>query len=569
MIAANTYNRQLANYCQAVESGDVVASAAVRAAVCRFRRDIERQDTDEFPYTFNAKAAEAACGFFPAALRHSVGGQFAGTPFVLSPWQVFIVANLFGWQKLDRTRRFRRAHISVGRKNGKSTLCAGLGLYLLYGDGESVAQVYIGATKIDQAKIIYDEAERMLKQSPHLLKRSTVHKNNIMTEGSYLRPLGSDRSFDGLNPHGVFFDELHAFRELHRKFYDTMITGGAARTQPLQVTITTAGDQTSLIWQEETDYCRQVVHGDHADEKLFVFLAEMDADDDVFDERLWEKGNPNLGVSVSLEYLRDQAQQAKAKKTALNRFIRYHCNRGVSSVSSVIDREKWDASAGELSDWSTAEVVAGGIDVGGRADVGAYAFCAKFPIGVQTVGEGDDQREVTLYRYEIKSHAYLDTKSERDTSLQPWATWLHEGKLLSSEWLLQELRDDFLEEAKALGAETFAFDPWNMKLLAEQLEEQGMSPVEMPQRAAQYGEPIEQFLEALADGRIRHNGTDDVLRWCALNLCVKAGYNGGWMPDRQNSRDKIDAIVAVLMAFRMCYFAQPAAVWNPNDGVFL
>jgi len=233
----------------------------------------------------------------------------------------------------------------------------------------------------------------------------------------------------------------------------------------------------------------------------------------------------------------------------------------------VIDRDKWDACAGELSDWSTAEVVCGGIDIGGGFDLGSSAFCARWPAGVKTVAEDGEEREVNIYRYEIQSRAYVDAKSERDISVQPWATWLHEGHLTKSEWLLQELRDDFHEHAKTIGARTFAFDPWNCKLLAEQLEAEGMEPVEMPQRAAQYGEPIEQFLEALADGRIRHSGRDPVLRWCALNLSVKAGYGGGWMPDRKTSRDKIDAIVAVLMAFRMAYFAQQEVYWSPDEGV--
>ncbi len=556
LIASSTHVRQLADYCKAVESGDVIASRAVKAAVARFRRDIERQDTEEFPYRFDTKRAEASCGFFPVALRHSIG-KWAGEPFCLAPWQVFIIANLFGWKRPDGTRRFRRAHVSVGRKNGKSTLAAGMALSLLYADGEAVAQVFVGATKFDQAKIIFDEAERMLRQSPHLLKRSEIRRNppNILSEGSYLRPLGSDKAFDGLNPHAVFFDELHEWKEHHRKFYDTMTTGGASRSQPLQVTITTSGDQTSLIWREETEYCREVVSGDHVDEAMFVFLAELDPEDDPFDESLWEKSNPNIGISVSREYLQEQALQATRKKTARNKFIRYHGNREVTSISSVIDREKWDACAGELSDWKTAEVVTGGIDVGGRSDLGATAFCARWKVGQKTVEVDGEQREVTLYRYEITSRSYIDTKSERDTTQQPWAQWLHDGKLTQSDWLLQELGDDFHDYAKDVGASAFAFDPWNMTLLSEQLEEKGMAATEMPQRAAQYGEPIEQFLEALADGRIKHSGDDDVLRWCALNLAVKPGYGGGWMPDRKTSRDKIDAIVAVLMAFRMAYFA--------------
>lgn len=567
MIASATHLRTFESYLSAIESRDIVACKMVIAAVARHRRDIERQDTEEFPYVFDEHDAEMACSFYPAALRHSVG-KWAGEAFTLSPWQVFCVASVHGWKRTDGTRRYRKAHISVARKNGKSTFAAGEALALLYADAEPIAQVFVGATKFDQAKIVFDEAERMLKQSPALFKRSTVHKNNILCDGSYLRPLGSDKAFDGLNPHGVIFDELHEWKEHHRKFYDTMTTGGASRRQPLQITITTAGDQTSLIWQEETKYCRDVVYGDYEDNEQFVFVAELDADDDPLDDSVWEKANPNLGTSVSLDYLQSQAKKAGRLKTALNKFLRYHCNREVSSISSVIDRDRWDKSQGELSDWSTAEFVGGGIDVGGGQDLGSTAFCAKWPVGVQKVTENGEEREVAIYRYEITSRAYIDAKSERDIAQQPWATWLHEGQLQRSEWLMQEMRDDFLEHAGTVECQSFAFDPWNMTLMAEQLEEEGMEPVKMPQRAAQYGEPIEQFLEALADGRISHNG-DPVLRWCALNLAVKPGYGGGWMPDRANSREKIDCIVAVLMAFRMAYFALPQNTWEPSDGVSL
>ena len=559
LIAANTYAAQMERYCKGVESGNVIACKAVQAAVARHRVDMARQDTEDFPFRFDADRAEASCAFFMFALRHSIGSGWADKPFVLSPWQVFVNSNIFGWKRSDGTRKFRRVHISVAKKNGKSTYAAGLALSLLYADHESVAQIFVGATKFDQAKIIFDEAERMLRQSPHLLKISEVRRAppSIISGWSFIKPLGSDRAFNGLNPHGVFFDELHEWKEHHREFYDAMTTGSGSRTQPLQVTTTTAGDQMSLLWREETEYCRDVLSGDHVDESLFAFLAELDAGDDPLDESVWEKANPNIDISISREYLREQATRAGRQATALNTFVRYHANREVSSSTSVIDRDEWDACAGQLSDWATADAICGGIDLGGGFDLAATAFCARWRIDTPTADDGG----TPLYRFEIQSRSYIDTKSERDTTQQPWQQWIADGSLIASEWVLQRLGDDFLESAQSLGAAEFAFDPWNMKLLAEQLSEQGMTATEFPQRGPHYAEPIEQFLKAIDDGRITHDGNDEVLRWCATNLALKPGFRGGWMPDRKNSRSKIDAIVAVLMAFRMALFAPPTPLW--------
>jgi len=291
--------QEVKRYCDAVISGDIPAGKYVLKAVERHLDDLARQGDEDFPYYFDQDEAEDACLFFPVAFRHAKS-KWAGKPFELRPWQMFCNAVLLGWKRLDGTRRFRRAHISVARKQGKTTYCGGLAVYLAFADNEAGAEIYIGATKIDQARLLFRDSESMIRQSPVLMKRAKIIKDNIVFSEtkSFIRPLGSDKPFDGLNPHGVFFDELHAWKDHHRPFYDTMRTGSGARPQPLICTITTAGDNKSLLWIEESGYVKQVLDGSLRDDSVFGYIASLDEDDDPFDESTWIKSNPNLCVSV-------------------------------------------------------------------------------------------------------------------------------------------------------------------------------------------------------------------------------------------------------------------------------
>ena len=247
MIRDLTSKEIAEQYAESVIAGEIVACRFVKQACQKYFDERNRINNVDFPFYFDEKKADMACRFFPAVLKHSIG-EWAGSKFQLAPWQAFVIWNLFGWQKDDDTRRFRRAFISIGRKNGKSTLAAGLAILLGIGDGEAGAQVYCAATKMDQAKIIFSEAKRMIQQSPAISKHSEIFKLNISfpNSDSYIRPLGSDKPFDGLSPHLVLLDELHAFGERHREFLDTMLSGSGSRRQPLQVTVTTAGSEKSL-----------------------------------------------------------------------------------------------------------------------------------------------------------------------------------------------------------------------------------------------------------------------------------------------------------------------------------
>src|SRR6266516_4425312 len=256
-------------------------------------------------FEFDEAAAARAVGFFAEVLRHTKG-EWAGEHFALAPWQEPIVRNIFGWKRPDGTRRYRRVYIEVPRKNGKSTLVAGLALYLLYADREAGAEVFSVAADREQAGIVFEQAKAMAELEPDLVAVSEIYRRSIVVSAtsSTYRVLSADvPTKHGLNAHGVLFDELHA--QPTRDLWDVLTTSTGARRQPLVVAITTAGyDRQSVCW-EVHEYARQVRAGVIDDSSFLPVIYAAEPGDDWTDEAVWRKANPGLGITVKLEYLRE------------------------------------------------------------------------------------------------------------------------------------------------------------------------------------------------------------------------------------------------------------------------
>jgi phage terminase large subunit-like protein len=553
------YAATIEAYCRSVESGERIAGELEKLAVQRYREDIE-QASERGLYFDEAIAAEAIA-FFPIC-RHSIG-QWNNQPFELSPWQQFAVWNIFGWRRtVDKTRRFRKVHISVARKNGKSTFVAALGLMLLCFDNpqEPAAEVYVAATKEAQAVIIHREATRMRDKSPSLRKLIKSNKNNLYmpSNGSFFRPLGSDSdSTDGLNPHAVLKDELHAWQERHRGLHEKLSTGGASRRQPLEVIITTAGDDKSEIWMEEDAYCRRILDsvgtGTIISDNLFCMLFVIDKKDDPFDESCWPKANPNLHVSVKLEYLQEQATEAKGKPTARNAFIRYHCNRQVTSTERAIDPLVWHACATACTQPELSEGF-GGIDIGRRDDWAAVSI-------ILPRDTGDE-----LKSYDLHSWAFTSEEAAASMKPQPFAGWQTHPRLHLSQGATVEfaaVRDTIVDLAHKYKILSWAYDPTFAQQLAQELDnDYGLPMFDFLQSPKKYTEPIKAFNRALVDKRVAHDG-DALLGWQMMNLTVRRNYKDEWMPDK-SGKGKIDAAVATLMAFSEAMFHEKESTPDYN-----
>ena len=555
-------------YVKDVLSGRIVSCVSHRAAVQRYVDDLERQNSSEFPYYFSLDVASAHCDFFPEVLKHSIG-KSSGMPFNLEPWQLFGIWNIFGWKRCeDRTRRFRRAFWTMARKNGKSTLGSGIALdggmadvNPFTGRPEDVAEIVLCATKKEQAqKVMYAEIERMRSQSEHVKALSTpINKQITFSHNKgYIHCIGSDKPFDGLNPHMVLMDEKHAWREHHRKFYDTMMTGSGNRSQPLIIDFTTAGDDTSQLWQEDYDYATGVVRGDFVDESYFSYIFELDENDDALDESLWPKANPNIGVSIGLESLREAAAKAKTSPVELNRFTRYHCNRKVSAYERFILPADWDDMADTLSSWRHADAITAGIDLGGRDDLASFGVIARFPVD-------EDEEGKTIWRYEGFTKSFIVDETKRDLKKQPWAGWIATGELTVVRYVVASLRDEFLRVAEEIGIRAVAYDPYNAAQLGDELSQAGLDVIKMPQNCFQFHEPMQELTAAIRENRFTPDKTDNILRWCALNMMTTSNAQGKMMPDKRNSSEKIDAAVALLMGIRLAMLAPS----RPTGSLFI
>lgn len=542
---------KLRDYVDGVLSGQITVSKAVRGAVERHQRDLEKQSTPEFPYYFDSKLAAKICRFFPSMIKLTVG-KWAGLPMVLEPWQVFCYSSLFGWiRDADGSRRFRKAYRSVARKNTKSTMAAAEAILLAgydtnpnIGKPEPFAQVVLSATKRDQVeKVVFAEILRIRDRSQKIASKSRHVKREVKfahNDGEIVTT-GSDKPYDGLNPHGVVMDELHAWREFHRDFYNTMVTGSGSRDQPLISIITTAGDDRSHLWKEVYDYAKAVALGQIIDESYFSFIAELDEDDDPFDEANWIKSNPNIGVSVSWDYLRQQATESQATSIGRNRFTRYHGNRLVTSTEKAFDMDCWDACQGELDNWDYADCVCGGFDLGGYDDLSAHAEVARFLVSNQ---------EKPVYRYEARVTAFISDKTQRDLTKQPFFGWIHDGLLEKTGQPNSDLKADFIETCLRFGIRKAAFDPFNARSLAEEISKEGILCATMAQNCANFNEPIHDLMAAIREGRFKHDG-NPLLRWCVSNAVLIRDRQDRWMYDKRDSNDKIDPVVAMTMAFRL------------------
>ncbi len=358
-------------YALDVVHGKLVASKYTRKACERYLTDLDT--AEERGLEFRPKTAQAYITFFQRAIRHTVG-EWDGKPFDPLPWQKFILWNLYGWFREDGTRRFNYAYITVARKNGKTTLMAGAALAALFFDQEKAAEVYFAATKKDQAKIGFDEAQRMVTISPPLSKHLKAGKHDIKapTLSARCTYLSSERdTLDGLNVHFAGIDEYHAHTT--DGVANVLRSGMQARRNPLHLTITTAGFNRESPCYELQKTCKEILDGIKHDDAQFAIIYELDDDDDWTDSSTWIKANPSLGTALRGQLLDSQLQQAiNLGGSREVEFKTKHLNKWVTASKTWIQDEVWmrnkrEAKLDGLKCW-------GGLDLASVSDMTALVM---------------------------------------------------------------------------------------------------------------------------------------------------------------------------------------------------
>ena len=531
--AASQYARDIVN-------GKITSCELIIRACERYVDDLEHGH--ERGLWFDEQAAKIVLAFY--GVVHHWKGEWAGEPIRLEAWQQFIIWNVFGWKRQDGTRRFRTVYLEIARKNGKTTMVAPAGLFLMTVDGEPGAEIYTAATKRDQARIAHKDATEMVRRSPQLAKILTLHKDNIhnVKAGTKFEPLGRDsNSMDGLNVHGVIADEVHAWKG--RDTWDVLETATGSRRQPLMIAITTAGyDRQSLCYQLH-DYCEKVVNGVVQDDSFFGMIYTLDDGDDWEDEANWIKANPNLGVSKKLDDMRRMARRAKEIPGQLNAFLRLHLNIWTQAASRWISREAWDA-CGALPVPSGADLAGrrcyGGLDLSSTTDITAWVLAFP-PIY-------ENEPFWILPRFWIPEEA-IHLRSKRDRV--PYEAWVRGGLVETTpgatvdyDWIEHQI----LEDAAVYDLVECAFDPWNATSVSNHLIDEGVEMVEFRQGFVSMN-PAMKALEVAILGREIGHGDNPVLRWMIDNFVAKSDPAGNLKPDKERSIEKIDGIVALIMGY--------------------
>lgn len=501
-------------------------------------------------YYFSGAAADRVVLFIEGYCRHHKG-EWAGKPFTLSPHQRFVVRCVFGWMKPDGTRRFQTVLMEVPRKDGKSELGGAIGTYLTVADNEPGAQVYSTATKEDQAKIVWNAAREMVRQSPDLKRFVQPRQKQLSCArlNSFFRPLGADSdTLDGLDPHGHICDEIHAHKK--RALWDVMVTAMGARRQPLTWVITTAGvyDPESIGWELHA-YAQQVLEGTIEDDTFFAIIFSIDEGDDPMDPASWAKANPNLGTSLKLDYMKRQAATASKQPSFLNTFLRLHLNVWTQQITRWIPIEKWNACDIAVP---TLE------ELRGRPAWGAVDLSTKLDITALTlVMPAEDGFFDLLFRFWVPQDLVDErARSHRKPDYSAWVRdgWLRTtpGNVIDYEFIRREVR----ELADVVSIQEIGFDPWNAMQWATQLQDDGFTMVEMRQGMGTLSEPSKEFEKLVVGAKLRHGG-HPVMRWMVDNAVIRSDANGNIAPSKRAAAGKIDGVVSTIMALGRAILGDP------------
>ena len=476
--------------------------------------------------------------FFVEEYCSHVKAPRTGHPLRLAPWQRKLVCNLFGWQRTDARRRYRYVWLEAPRKSGKTTLAAALGLYMLVVDPEPGAEIVIAAADIKQAMICFSIATEMIARDPDLSSLCRVHKHVISYKDAHLRIVSSRaEQKHGENISCLIFDELHL--QPSRVLHDALITSMAARNDPLVLYLTTAGwDPTSLAWEFHS-YARKIQDGLIDDPSWLVAMFGAEPDADWTDPRVWADAHPGLGVSVAEDFLRQECARALQTPGFIRSFRRLYLNIWSEKSSIWLDVRQWDA-CGDAP--LALEALAGrecyaGLDLSSTADLTALVLMFPDPDGGCTVLPFAFCPETTLVERTRKENAaYLEWHEKGYVIATP-------GNVVDYNAILAKIR----ELAETYHLVEIAYDRWNASMLINELTADGFTCVPVPQTPTVMNAPMRELERLAAEGTLRHGG-HPVLRWCAGNTAVEMSANGDIKPARGKSVDKIDLMVALLMA---------------------
>lgn len=508
-------------------------SKAERDALARYRALC--------PPDCDFERANEARVFFEEIFSFSKG-EWQGRPFKVEDWQFRdLLCPLFG--RLDRQGRriTRTAFLLIPRKNGKTELSAALALFLLLADGEPGAEVYSCGASRDQARICYSMASAMVNQSEVLSSLCTVYKSEIVThKGGIYRALSAEAGTKhGASASGIIFDEVHAF-EKDRELWDVMTTSTAARRTPLTVAISTQSDDEESLCSELYRYSKNVLEarqrGEDPDPAWLPIIYEADREDPWDSEETWRKANPNFGVTVNAEYMKQEADRAKKIPGQLHRFCLLHLNQKRASSDTWLDMEKFRGFAAEPPELAGA-VAYGGLDISTNRDL--TSFTLAFPL---------ENQEVWFQTFYWVPEGGIADRERRN--LPTYRAWADQGymKLLPGDAIdFALVRADIFSICEKYEVREIAVDRWNAAQLAQEFVSAGLKVIAFGQGFYSMG-PASKALEACILREKFFFDGNPVTSFCFGNVRLEYDPAGNFKLSKKASKDRIDGAVSCAMA---------------------
>jgi phage terminase large subunit-like protein len=549
---------RVTRYASDVLAGRVAAGPFVRLGCERHRRDLKRWGTarrQRSPFWFDEAAATRAIDFFERelVLPDMLDADGECMPFKLSPWQSFIVGSVFGWKRADGHRKYRTAYIETGKGSGKTPLAAGIALYCLVADGQRYPEVYSAAVSQKQASIPWTDAARMVQHAPRL-KNHIEAKAHVLVgkrAGGKFEAVSSEkRALEGKRPHCAILEELHEHPT--DQVVTKMRRGTKRNKDALIIEITNAGmDRTSICFRHH-EMSRKVLEQVVTNETWFAYVCALDDGDDFRDPDVWPKANPNIGVTIDGSYLQEAITECEGDPAAESEVRRLNFCEWVEKQSTFLQAARWHACQVKAAPDLEGIVPFGAIDLGETDDMSAFALV--WPLG--------DERYFGRVWYWAPEEALKKHKG------RPWAEWRKASRLTVTDGNVTDflrVRQDVSEIAREAGCDLIAYDKRFAQQMAQELQGEGFTMIDQPQGFA-LNEPTRKLGALVAEGGFLHDG-DPLTTWQASNVIVIRGNRGDLRPDKEKSPEKIDGIVAEIMALGRALLedARPDSPYEDED----
>lgn len=553
--------KDIDTYCYDVLNENIPTCIYTKQACERFQKDLEHQNTEDFPYYFEPKAARHFFNFVETYLQH-FQGHFSGQPIVLQPFQKFILGQLFGWlheeKKHDTAiRRFSEASIFMGKKNGKSMMGAFIALYFLLFEGDAAEVYNIAINRNHSKKLSWNSAKKMIKQSDILSEIFAVNRSiaslgiTNKENGSFYEPIATKSdTADGLNVSCAIFDESKDNTDF--KMVDTIKAGTTTRLNPLFVNISTAGFRTDTVGYDYYQRDKEILSGDReADNVLSIIYTIDEGDEENWDDKdVWRKANPLFDESITDRHFRERIQEGKNKVRVKNDILVKNLNIFGRTSTGWMDISKWDACYNdelEIGDVSHLPAVVS-FDLAQRLDLTSVKI---------TFFEGSDINNVKVYPFDyffLPEDRFSRDDNRSQNYLSQIIEWKDEGEILisgKSSIEYKDVSDLVLSLWEQYDVRYITYDPYESETIIRTLNRAGITDEDLisfnQSSYKDWNLAMKELEKLIVDERIQHTG-NNVQRWCMENVEVKEhAYNGTIKPIKPSGERKIDGMVTLSM----------------------